>query len=42
MEEFYEKEKESIEAAQAKQKNSGTLAKGPNVKQPSYSTKARK
>lgn len=40
MNEYYEKEKEEIQKAKGKGKAS-TPAKGPAVRKPSYSTKAR-
>ena len=41
-EEHFEKDRKAHEKAQGKQKLEDTAPKGPNIKAPSYTTKARK
>ena len=42
MNEFYEKEKAEMDKARGKSKMSNSSAKGPAIKTPSYTAKARK
>jgi len=42
IEEFYQKEQEQYEKNSGKKKLGKDIPKGPAIKQPSYSTKARK
>lgn len=42
LEEFYEKQQQEYDKRSGKQKLTNNVIKGPNIKQPSYSAKARK